>query len=201
MIKAIPFAVIALLATTAFAADETQGVAFTLDKSHSTVGFSVRHLGISKVRGSFDKFTTETMIDPATGHLTKVTGVVETASVNTNSEGRDKHLRSDDFFSSEKFPEMKLESRRIRWIGDRFIAHVSLTIRDKTHPVVFNGELLGRQEGTFWGKKQVRVGYEAEAKIDRQKFGLTFNKLAEGVSVVGNEVTLNLAMEFYKEVP
>ena len=191
------FALAALALTLAASApaEEGKGVPYDFDKNHSEVGFSVRHLGISKVKGEFGDFTGTVHADGETAKLTYVKGVVKTGSVDTGNEGRDNHLKQDDFFNSEKFPDMVLESRRITWNGDRFVAHSMLTIRDQTHPVLVRGELVGAQKGEFWGKKQIRAGYSAEFKINRQKYGLTFNKLAEGVSVVGNDVTVSLEVE------
>ena len=194
--RQLAFAALAfLVAAPPTPAKDGEGVAYDFDKNHSEVGFSVRHLGISKVKGEFSEFDGTLHADPETAKLTYVKGVVKTASVDTDNEGRDNHLKQDDFFASEKFPDMVLETRRITWNGDRFIAHSMLTIRDQTHPVVVRGELVGAQKGTFWGKKQIRAGYSAEFKINRQKFGLSFNKLAEGVSVVGNEVSVTLEVE------
>lgn len=194
--RRLPLAALALaLATTGALAQDAEGVAYDFDKNHSEVGFSVRHLGVSKVKGEFGEFEGTVKADPETAKLTYVKGVVKTASVDTGNDGRDSHLRKDDFFASEAHPDMILESRRITWNGDRFIAHSMLTIRDQTHPVVVRGELVGAQKGTFWGTKQIRAGYSAEFKINRQQFGLSFNKLAEGVSVVGNEVTVTLDVE------
>lgn len=183
------------LVTGPTSAKEAPGVAYDLDKNHSAIGFSVRHLGISKVKGEFTDFEGTIHADPATAKLTYVKGVVKTGSVDTGNEKRDGHLRTDDFFNSEAHPDMVLETRRITWNGDRFIAHSMLTIRDQTHPVVVRGELVGAQQGTFWGTKQIRAGYSAEFKINRQKYGLKFNALAEGVSVVGDEVTVTLEIE------
>lgn len=187
--------VAALTSAGAWAKDRAaQPAAYQIDTGHSSIGFSVRHLGISKVKGDFKDFGGEVWADPETGKLTKVIGVVKTASVDTGSEGRDDHLRTDDFFNSEKYPEMRIETSQITWMGDRFRAHANVTIRDKTLPVVFKGELLGAATVTF-GKKQHRAGYSVTGTINRQDFGLRFNRLAEGVSVVGDEVTITLDVE------
>lgn len=169
--------------------------AFQLDRSHSTIGFSVRHLGVSRVRGKFGEFSGEIVADPDTGFLTQVSATVAVASVDTGMSGRDDHLKGEDFFAATEFPEMKLATRKITWSEGEFTAEVDLTIRDKTLPVEFRGELVGRTAGMIFGKKQVRVGYSATATIDRQAFGLRFNRLAEGVSVVGNDVKIELEVE------
>jgi polyisoprenoid-binding protein YceI len=182
-------------AAPAAAKKAAEGAPFDFDKTHSEVGFHVRHLGISKVKGKFTNFDGTIHADQETGKLTYVKGVVKTGSVDTGNEKRDNHLKQDDFFNSESFPDMILETRKITWNGDRFVAQSMLTIRDQTHPVVVKGELVGAQKGNFWGTKQIRAGYSAEFKINRQQFGLKFNRLAEGVSVVGNEVTVMLEVE------
>lgn len=202
--KSPAIAAAALLAASAAAqpaaAPRAGGVPFAFDKTHSHVGFKVKHLGVSYVKGSFGDFEAEIEADEATGKLTKVKGVVKTGSVDTGSQKRDAHLKAEDFFAAEKYPAMRLETRRIRWDDDTFVAHAMLTIRDKTRPVIFRGELTGTQTGTFWGKKQIRAGYSATTKIDRKKFGLLFNGLAEGVAMVGDKVTITLEVEAYRNL-
>lgn len=186
-----------LLTASAAWAEEGKSIPWSLDKNHSHVGFSVRHLGISRVKGEFKKFSGEFLADPDTGRLTHVDAKVRVDSVDTGIEGRDNHLKADDFFSAAKYPEMRLVTRKIRWSGnDTFVATVDLTIRDKTHPVRFTGEFLGSHMVAFGkGPKHRRAGYSASARIDRKKFGLMFNSIAEGVSVVGDRVKIELEVE------
>lgn len=194
--KTAPLAGLAALAAVVMVgAAQAADVEWKLDGSHSEVGFSVRHLGISKVKGEFTDFTAELRGDAESGNLSYVKGVVKTASVDTGNEGRDDHLQQDDFFNAGKYPDMVLEATRIRWVGDRFYATATLTIRDQTHDVTVKGEKLGVRTVDFGRGPARRAGYSAEFKIDRQKFGLRFNRLAEGVSVVGNEVTVELEIE------
>lgn len=186
-----------LLASSPLFAEESSSVPWTLDKNHSHVGFSVRHLGISKVRGEFTDFSGTFMADPETGKLTHVDATVQVDSVDTGIEGRDNHLKAEDFFAADKFPQMRLVTKKIQWRGsDTFVATVDLTIRDQTHPVRFTGEFLGSHMVAFGnGPKHRRAGYSASARIDRKKFGLMFNSLAEGVSVVGDRVQIELEVE------
>ncbi len=169
-------------------------VAWTLDDKHSHIGFSVRHLGISNVKGEFKKFKA-TIMAGTDGRITQVEAIAETDSIDTGISGRDNHLKQDDFFSAAKFPELKLVTRSIQWTGDKFTAIVALTIRDKTRPIQFTGEFLGARKFDLGGGPQLRAGYSASAKINRKEFGLSFNKLAEGVSMVGDEVRIDLEIE------
>jgi len=181
------------------AAAAKRSVEYGIDTKHSNVGFSVRHLGISKVRGSFGEFGGRVWADPETGKATRVQGTVQVASVDTGIEGRDNHLRNEDFFYAEKHPEMTLEADNIKWVGDRFSTTAKLTLRGVTHPVRVTGEFLGDATVTF-GARQHRAGYSASFKIDRQKFGLTYNRVAEAVNVVGNEVTVDLEIQITRNL-
>ena len=174
-------------------------VAWKIDRAHSNVGFKVRHMGVSWVRGQFDDFRGEVTADASTGRISKVVGLVKTGSVNTGIANRDAHLRQPDFFASEQFPEMKIVTRKIDWSGNTFTSRVDLTIRDQTRPVLVEGEfhgarLLDMGRGPTW-----RAGYTVRATIDRQQFGLRFNRIVEGISVVGNEVAIELEIELTRQ--
>lgn len=185
------FLVLALVASPALAAD----VAWSIDKAHTTVGFSARHLGISKVRGQFKNFDGNFAGDETSGKLSKVEAEVETKSVDTGIAKRDDHLRSDDFFNAEKFPKLKFKAKSIEWKGNNFVAKVELTMRDVTKTVDFNGELLGVQKVDFGDGPQLRAGYTATAKVNRKEFGLKFSSLAEGVAVVADEVEITIDLQ------
>ncbi|MGB0679429.1 MAG: YceI family protein [Polyangiales bacterium] len=191
---ALAFAVVAASAApTAVAAQDWQ-----LDKSHSTIGFTVRHLGFAKVNGRFKRFDAQVQADSKTGKITALSATAQAASVDTDNAKRDKHLRSDDFFAAKKHPMMKLKLKSIKWQGNAFTAKVALTLRGVTKTVTFKGELLGKHKVNFGSGDQLRVGYEAEASINRKDFGLKFGKVAEGVSVVSDTVKIKLDAEFSK---
>jgi polyisoprenoid-binding protein YceI len=186
------------LVTTASAAS-AQNVAWEIDPSHCEIGFVARHLAFAKVRGQFKTFGATITADAKTGKLASVKASAETASVDTDNEKRDDHLRSDDFFAASKFPKLTMETRSIKWTGDKFTAVVKLTLRGVTRDVTFEGEQLGVRSVNFGQGPHQRAAYEAHATIKRQDFGLNFSGAAEGLSIVGDEIEIQLQVEaFYK---
>jgi polyisoprenoid-binding protein YceI len=173
-----------------------QTVDWNADPAHSHVGFTARHLGFSKVQGQLKKFAVTTLkADAKTGHITALEATADATTVNTDNDKRDADLRSDHFFYVEKFPQLKLKLKSIKWNGEEFTAKVDLTIRDVTKEVTFKGELFGVHEVDFGRGKHLRAGYEATAKINRKDFGLNFNGVAEGLSIVADDVEIDLTME------
>ena len=169
---------------------------WTVDATHSRVGFAVKHLGIATVRGTFSEFAGTLEIGDDLSTAT-ARGTVKAASVNTNDAGRDEHLRNADFFDAETYPEITFESTSIEAIDEDSLKIVgNLTIKDLTNEV----ELLAEVGGTEidpWGNE--RVGLEAVGKISREAFGMTFNiALGSGNVVVGDKVTLNLDISAVK---
>lgn len=176
------------------AANNDKSVEWTLDAAHSHLGFTVRHL-VSKTSGQFKKYGAVIKADPKTAKLSSLEATVETASVDTGIEKRDGHLKSDDFFGSDKFPQMKLVTKSLKWNGNKFTAQADLTIRDVTKTVPFKGELLGVHAANFGQGEHQRAGYEATATINRKDFGLKFAGVNEGIALVGDEVTIDLTAE------
>lgn len=166
-----------------------------LDKTHTTVGFWVKHLGVSKVQGRFTDYEAKIKADPKTGKLEAVEATVKAASVNTGLEPRDNHLRAPDFFDSAKHPTLTLKTKSLKWNGDKFSGTASLTIKGVTKDVPFDGELVGAQLVNFGSGAKMRAGYSVTAQINRQEFGLTFNGLAEGVKMVDDIVRIVLEVE------
>jgi polyisoprenoid-binding protein YceI len=169
-------------------------VAWTVDPAHSEVSFRVRHL-TGRVRGNFRDYTASLSADPAQLTSGTVTVDVKTASVNTENEKRDGHLRSPDFFDVEQFPSMTFRSTRVEANGKEVAITGDLTIKGVTKPVVLKGTYNGKVVDP-WGKE--RLGFEVSGTIDRRDFGLTWNKLVEGSSLVGDEVTIDIAIEAVK---
>ena len=169
---------------------------WTVDAAHSRVGFSVKHLGIATVRGTFTEFEGTLEIgDDLTA--AKAYGTVKAASVTTNEKGRDEHLRSADFFDAENYPEITFESTSIEAIDEDSLKIIgNLTIKDVTNEVELLAE-LGGTEVDPWGNE--RVGLEAVGKISRDAFGIKFNiALGSGNVAVGDKVTLNLDVSAVK---
>jgi polyisoprenoid-binding protein YceI len=172
-----------------------QPVDWNVDMNHSEVGFTARHLGFSKVHGEFKTFTAKVKADAKTGQIVSFEATIEAKSVDTGIEKRDNHLRSDDFFAADKHPQITVKSKSIQWSGKTFKGVAVMTIRGIAKDVPFEGELLGVEAVDFGRGKHQRAGYEATAKINRKDFGLHFNGLAEGLSIAGDEVVIEITAE------
>lgn len=165
---------------------------WTVDPSHSTVGFVARHLMISKVRGTFAAFSGT--VEIAEDRLAStVTASVEMASVQTGDEGRDAHLRTGDFFDVEQYPTMTFVSTGIRPDGDDFVLTGDLTIKGVTRSVEFELEYEGASTDP-WGNQ--KIGFSAETEINRKDFGLEWNVALEtGGVLVGEKVKIQLDIQ------
>jgi len=164
------------------------------DLAHSRVGFSVTHLVVSEVEGKFNDYTA-TLTTDASGKPQKIEADIKVASISTDNEARDKHLRSDDFFAAEKYPELTFVSKTIKSVGNnKYEVTGDLTMRGVTKTVTldtkFNGEIKDP-----WGN--TKSGWVATTSVNRFDYGLQWNKAVEaGGLVVGKEVTITLKMEF-----
>ena len=169
-----------------------------IDPAHTEVGFEVKHLMISKVRGRFGKLTGTVVMDEAQPSNSSVTAEIEVASIDTREENRDTHLRSADFFDAESFPKILFRSTKVESAGaGKLRVTGDLTIRGATHEVVLAVTEEGRG-GDPWGGE--RFGYSATASIDRRGWGLTYNQALEtGGVVVGNEIKLVIDVELVKQ--
>ncbi|WP_417219467.1 YceI family protein [Arthrobacter sp.] len=164
-----------------------------LDQAHTEVGFSVRHAGISKVRGAFtDSDATLTVGESLEG--SKVEAVVKTASFDSNDENRDGHVKSADFFDVEQFPEMTFVSTGTAGDHEEFVLKGNLTIKETTLPVEFKVEFGGVAVDPFGA---TRAGFSATTQISRKQFGITWNAALEaGGVLVGDKVTINVDSAF-----
>ncbi len=187
--------VASLLVLWAAPALATEAIRWNLDKGHTHVGFTAKHLAFAKVRGELRDFDAVLEGDPKTGQLVSVEATAQTRSISTGEKKRDKHLQSDDFFNAAKFPVLRLKSKSFAWSGNNFTAQVELTIRNITKVVTFKGERLGVQKVNFGTGEQLRAAYEASATINRKDFGLKFGGLAEGIAIVGDDVVISLEAE------
>ncbi len=165
---------------------------WVLDPSHSEVSFSVRHMMISKVRGTF-AVKSATIVAPENPLEARVEASVDVASIDTKDEGRDNHLRSADFFDVETYPTLEFVSTGVRYEGGDFLVDGDLTIRGVTKPVTFELEFGGF--GTDpWGN--YKAGATAKTVINREDFGLTWNAALEtGGVLVGKDVTITLDLQ------
>jgi polyisoprenoid-binding protein YceI len=164
---------------------------FEIDRNHSRVGFAVRHMGVATVRGEFRDFEGHVLLD--TADITQSTAhvVIRTATIDTGNERRDNHLRSDDFFNAERFPTITFEGRHVEQTPDGYALVGDLTIRDVTKEVRIPFELNGPL--TLDGRQ--RLGAEGEVLINRKEFNLLWNNMVEGISVVSDDVRIELAIE------
>ena len=170
--------------------DLTPGT-WTVDPSHSEVGFVARHLMVTKVRGQFKEFdATVTVGQPL--EESSVTATVQLASIETGATDRDVHLRSADFFDVENNPVMTFTSTSVS--SDKLQG--DLTIKGVTHPVVFDLDFAGVSADPWGG---TRAGFEATTEINRKDFGLTWNVAIEGGGVlVGEKIKIVLDIQLVK---
>jgi len=165
---------------------------WTIDPLHSEVGFSVRHMMVSKVRGKFTKFSGE-LVTGESPLASSVTAEIDLASIDTGAEQRDGHLRSPDFFDTENHPAMSYRSTGIRAKGDGYVVDGELTLKGVTKNVPLTLELNGFGPDPYGG---TRAGFTATGEINRQDFGVTWNAAMEhGGVVVSDKVNLHLEIE------
>jgi len=168
---------------------------YKIDPQHTSVSFSVRHL-FSKVKGRFDKFEGSIELDPANPTTAKAQGSIDVASINTNVEKRDQHLKSKDFFDVEKFPKITFVSTKVTDVDPAKKTgklHGKLQIHGVEKDVVLDVSYLG--EGSDpWGNK--KAGFTATTVINRKDFGLNWNETLEtGGFLVGDEVEIEISAE------
>lgn len=172
---------------------------YNLDPYHTTVGFKVKHLMIANVKGGFDKFKGTVVVDEKDITKSKVNVSIEIASVNTNINARDEHLRSADFFDAAKYPVMTFVSTKVeRAGGDKLKVTGDLTIKGVTKQVVLNVDGLSGEIKSPQGV--TKRGASASATINRQDFGVSWNKkLDAGGVVVADEVQIYIEAELDKQ--
>jgi polyisoprenoid-binding protein YceI len=171
---------------------------WTLDIAHSTVGFWVRHLMVTKVHGTFTKWTGTIEIDEQDPARSQVDVTIDVASIDTNEAQRDGHLRSPDFFDAEKYPHITFKSTSVARAGDGHLKVVGdLTLRGITRPVTLDVEDGGRAKHPMTG--DLRAGFSAHTTIKRSEFGLTWNAVLEAGGVaVSDQVTINLEIQAFR---
>jgi len=176
-----------------------QATKWVIDPSHTKVGFSVRHFGISETDGFFKNYTGIVKAEKEDFSDLQVSVTVQIDSIDTNDEQRDTHLKADDFFNAEKFPEMKFESTRLEKTDtpNEYKLHGNLTIRDITKPVVFDVAYAGTVPQDPFGN--TKAGFFIEGSINRQDFGLKFNVLlGTGNLAVSDKVKINIPVQLLK---
>lgn len=181
--------IVAAAAMLLTAAAPPQAEKYTIDADDTYIGFAVRHLMVTTVRGKFKSFSGEINLDEKdiTNSSARIT--IEAASLSTDNERRDTHLRSDDFLNAARYPTITFVGKRVEKSGDRMVLIGDLTIRDVTRPVSIPFQMTGPVT-LPGGKKQ--VGIEAEFTINRFDYNLKYNRFQEAVQVVAPEVRIVL---------
>jgi polyisoprenoid-binding protein YceI len=179
--------------STATASTTGTTTVWTIDPSHSSVEFSVRHMMISTSKGRFSGVSGTITIDPDNLENSHVEVTIDPSTIDTSDEKRDAHLRSGDFFDVEKFPTITFKSTRVAKDGDDYKVYGDLTILDVTKEVELKTEFHG-QNKTPWGFDV--IGFSASTKISRKDYGLNWNAALEtGGFLVGDDIKINLEIE------
>jgi polyisoprenoid-binding protein YceI len=170
---------------------------WNLDVAHSSIGFWVRHLMVTKVHGRFTKWSGSLMFDEQDPSLSSVEVQIDVASVDTSDAQRDGHLKSPDFFDVEKYPQITFKSTRVEPKGDGHYAVTGdFTLRGVTHPVVLDTEYAGRAKHPMGGE---RAGFSAHTSINRKDYGVAFNMVLDtGGLAVSEKVEINLDVQAVK---
>ncbi|PKR80425.1 hypothetical protein CW751_10180 [Brumimicrobium salinarum] len=166
---------------------------WTVDNAHSEIAFKVKHMMISTVTGHFEEFQAKATTDGDDFKNAKFEFSAKTASINTKNKDRDAHLKSDDFFNSEEYPEMKFVSKSFD--GEKIVG--DLTLRDVTKEVVLDADFNGVVVDPYG---QTKAGFEITGQINRKDFNLTWSAVTEaGSVVVSDKVKLVVDIQFTKE--
>lgn len=174
------------------AVSHVDSVKWTVDPVHSEVSFKVRHF-VTKVPGTFTQWTGEILTDPAKLSGGSVAVAIQAASISTKNDRRDTHLRSADFLAVDSFPTITFKSTKVEATGSALRVIGDLTIRGVTKSVVLQGEFGGTFGPAEAGKQ--KIGFSASTKINRLEYGLRWNRLVEGVNMLGDEVEIILNIE------
>lgn len=183
--------------TEKFAADsktKTEGMSgvYNFDKAHSSIGFRIKHMGLAEVPGFFRDFTGTINYDAKDVSKSSVNFTAKMESVDTGVAGRDKHLRSADFFEVEKFPEMTFKSTKIEKKGKQWMVSGDLTMKGVTKKVSFPFDVAGFLEA----KGGMKMGAMAETSINRRDFNVTWGgNLPNGTAILSDDVKVNLQVE------
>lgn len=173
-------------------------MSWQLDNSHSRIGFAVKHMMVSTVRGEFKSYTGTLNLDEADLTRSTITGSIDVASLDTRDEGRDGHLKSADFFDVENHPTITFRSTRIvAKGGNEFTIYGDLTIRGVTREIAIDAEYAGKHLNP-WGSTV--TGFSGSATLNRKDFGLEWNVALEtGGILVGEKVKLELEVELTQQ--
>jgi polyisoprenoid-binding protein YceI len=173
-------------------------MSWKIDASHSEITFSIRHMMITNVRGSFEDFSGTVEFDEQNPENTSVDVHISASSISTRDPKRDAHLKSPDFLNADQYPYLTFKSRKVELV-DRTYARLvgDLTIRDVTRPVTLDVEYNGQSKSP-WGATS--AGFSARTTLNRKDWDLTWNVALEtGGWLVGDEMTVNIELELIKQ--
>jgi len=184
-----------IAAATLFSSAVAQAVTFEIDPVHTTVQFSVRHMMVSNVRGTFDKVSGTVNLDAADPTKSTVEATIDVNSINTREPKRDTHLKSPDFFDAAKYPTITFKSKSVTKVGDgKYQATGDLTIHGVTKEAVLDIE--GSPKPITDPMGNLKVGGTVHTKINRKDFGMTWSKSLDGGGVmVGDDVDITIDVE------
>lgn len=191
--------VLPLLMAMAMVSPET-GVqeSYSSDAVHSSIGFSVKHMVVATVKGNFRDFDISVSYDPDDLSNSSVETTIDVASIFTDNEGRDNHLRGAEFFDAENYPKITFRSERVEKREDGLVAIGNLTLRGVTREIELPFELNGPVTGMQGGK---HYGVDATMKLNRQDFGVSWNRALDmGGLVVGDIVTIEIHLELVQNL-
>ena len=176
---------------------QTVAGTYVVDPTHSSIGFTVRHAMVTKVRGTFDEFEGSGYFNPETPADSRVNLTIQAKSINTRNADRDAHLRTNDFFDMERYPELRFESTSVKGLdGDRYAVTGDLTIKDVTKAVIIEFESTGSAVDPYGNQ---RLGFEGRTTINRKDWGITWNAALEtGGVVVSEKVNLEFDVSAIK---
>ena len=179
-----------LLGSVAYAMDT-----YNIDPAHTSIGFSVRHLGLNNVKGQFKEFAGVIVLDD--GKIAEARGTIQVKSVDTGVQQRDNHLRTADFFDATNYPTIAFKTKRIETTGGQIVMISDFTMRGVTKELRLPAKLAGPSKDS-WGN--LRIGLEAKTKLNRKDYGINYHQVLEtGVLAVGEEVELEINAEAVKE--
>ena len=171
---------------------------WSLDPTHSEIGFKIKHLMISNVSGNFNKFDVQVKTNGDDFANATVTAKIDVASINTNNEQRDAHLANADFFETDKHPNIIFKSTKVEKVDDdTFNLYGDLTIKETTKPVKLSVEYSGIAKDP-WGN--VKAGFTINGKINRKDWGINYNAVLEtGGIMLGEELKVNGEIQLVKQ--
>ncbi|WP_242354886.1 MULTISPECIES: YceI family protein [unclassified Anaeromyxobacter] len=173
--------------------------AWNVDASHSQVGFAVKHLVISTVRGEFTKYSGVAQLDDADPARSTVEVTIDANSIDTRVADRDAHLKSPDFLDTAKYPAITFKSAKVTKAGkDKLKVAGDLTLHGVTKPVTLDVTTSPEVKGMYG---ETRRAFSAVTKISRKDYGLSWNKLVEAGPAVGDEIAITLDVELVKDAP